>query len=340
MIAAEGPNPVVVEVTRGGVVESRHRGAAAVVDADGALVAAWGDVDWPVFPRSAVKPIQAIPLLETGAADRFAVTDEELALACASHGGAPEHVRVVAHWLFRIGLGPEFLVCGPHPPICEAAAAALARAGQAPSSLHNNCSGKHAGFLTTALQLGAPTAGYGAPDHPVQRRVRQALAEMGGVDLRQSAEGVDGCGVPVIAMPVSAIARAFAALADPDRLSPRRAAAARRIVAVMTAHPYLVASRGRFETVVMQACAGAVIVKGGAEGVCAAALPGEGLGIAIKIDDGAKRAEETAMAALLARFASLDGRGRAALDAYLDRPVANAAGARVGTVRLAPGWPG
>jgi len=329
MTAADGANPIVVEVTRGGTVESRHRGAAAVVDAEGALVAAWGDVDRPVFPRSAVKPIQAIPLVETGAA----------ALACASHGGEPEHLRVVADWLRRIGLGPEFLVCGPHPPICESAAVALVRAGRAPSSLHNNCSGKHAGFLTTALHLGAPSAGYGAPDHPVQQRVRQALAEMGGVDLRDSVEGIDGCGVPVIAMPVSAIARGFAALADPNRLSPRRAAAVRRIVAAMTAHPYLVAGRGRFETVVMHACAGAVIVKGGAEGVSAAALPGKGLGIAVKIDDGAKRAVETVMAALLARFAGLEGRGRAALDAYLDQPIANSTGVRVGAVRLAPGWP-
>jgi L-asparaginase II len=303
-------------------------------------VAAWGDVDRPVFPRSAVKPIQAIPLLETGAADRFAVTDAELALACASHGGAPEHLRVASHWLNRIGLGPEFLVCGPHPPICEKAAAALSRAGQPPSRLHNNCSGKHAGFLTTALQLGVPTAGYGAPDHPVQQLVRQALSEMGGVDLRENVEGVDGCGVPVIAMPLSAIARGFSVLADPDRLNARRAAAVCRIVAAMTAHPHLVAGRGRFETTVMRACAGALIVKGGAEGVCAAALPGKSLGIAVKIDDGAKRATETAMAALLARFAAPDGRGRAALDAYLELPVANTIGARVGAVRLAPRWPG
>jgi L-asparaginase II len=340
VIAAEGPNPVFVEITRGGTVESRHRGAAAVVDADGALVAAWGDVDRPVFPRSAVKPIQAIPLLETGAADRFALTDAELALACASHGGAPEHLRVASDWLNRIGLGPGFLVCGPHPPICEEAAAALSRAGHSPTRLHNNCSGKHAGFLTTALHLGAPTAGYGAPDHPIQRLVRQALSEMGGVDLRESAEGADGCGVPVIAMPLSAIARGFAALADPDRLGPRRAAAVRRIVAAMAAHPDLVAGPGRFETAVMRACGGAVIVKGGAEGVCAAVLPGTGLGIAVKIDDGAKRAAETAMAALLARFASLDRRGSAALDAYLEMPVANTTGDRVGAVRLAPGWPG
>jgi L-asparaginase II len=337
--AADNANPIVVEVTRGGAVESRHRGAAAVVDAEGALVAAWGDVDRPVFPRSAVKPIQAIPLVETGAADRFAVTDDELALACASHGGAPEHLRVAADWLRRIGLGPEFLVCGPHPPMCESAAAALVRAGRAPSSLHNNCSGKHAGFLTTALHLGAPSAGYGAPDHPVQQRVRQALAELGGVDLRDSVEGIDGCGVPVIAMPLSAIARGFAALADPNRLSPRRAAAIRRIVAAMTAHPYLVAGRGRFETVVMRACAGAVIVKGGAEGVSAAALPEKGLGIAVKIDDGAKRAVEPVMAALLARFAGLERRGRAALAPYLDRPITTTAGARVGTIRLSPGWP-
>ena len=339
MTAPDSPNPIVVEVTRGGTVESRHRGAAAVVDAGGSLVPAWGDVDRPVFPRSAVKPIQAIPLLESGAADRFAVTEEELALACASHSGAPEHLRVAGHWLHRIGLGPEFLVCGPHPPIGEAAAAAMARSGQAPTPLHNNCSGKHTGFLTTALHLGVPTAGYGAPDHPVQRQIRQVLSEMGGVDLREADEGVDGCGVPVIAMPVSAIARGFAALADPDRLNPRRAAVVRRIVAAMAAHPDLVAGMGRFETRIIDAYAGAVIVKGGAEGVCAALLPGLGLGIAVKIDGGAKRAAEAAMAALIARFAAPDRRGRAALDAWLDQPMANTTGVRVGSVRCAPGWP-
>ena len=339
MTQAADANPVLVEVTRGGRVESRHRGAAVIVDAGGRLVAAWGDIERPVFPRSAVKPIQAIPLLETGAADRYAVTDSELALACASHGGGREHLRVVDRWLRRIGLGPEFLVCGPHPPLCEQAAAALARTGEPPTPLHNNCSGKHAGFLTTALALGAPTAGYEAPDHPVQRRVRQALAEMGDVALPDDTVAIDGCGVPVIAIPLVAIARAFAGLADPDRISPGRATAVRRIVAAMAAHPSLVANRDRFETRVIEASRGAIIVKGGAEGVSAAALPGAGLGIALKIDDGAKRGAETAMAALLLRVAASDCRGRAALAAYRDVAIVNTGGATVGAVRCAPGWP-
>ena len=219
-------NPVFVEVTRGDMVESRHRGAAAVVDADGSVVHAWGDVEGPVFSRSAIKPLQALPLVETGAAGRFAVSDVEIALACGSHGGAPEHVRPVAAWLERIGLAPGDLECGTHPPTDQEAAGALVRAGEDPSPLHNNCSGKHAGFLTTAVHLGEATAGYVRPDHPVQKRIERVLADLGGVALEGAARGTDGCGIPVIAMPLTAIARAMARLADPRGLAPPRAALA------------------------------------------------------------------------------------------------------------------
>jgi len=174
-------NPIVVDVTRGDAVESRHRAAAMVVGADGRIVAAWGDIDRPIFPRSAVKPLQALALIETGAAERFAVTDAELALACASHGGEPDHVGRVGAWLSRMGLGPDDLACGPHTAMSEAEARRMARAGETPSRLHNNCSGKHAGFLAAALHLGEPVAGYERPDHPVQRRVLATLTEMGGI---------------------------------------------------------------------------------------------------------------------------------------------------------------
>jgi len=160
-------NPIAVEVTRGEAVESRHRARAAVVGADGRIVAAWGDIGRPIYPRSAVKPLEALALVETGAAERFAVTDAELALACASHGGEPDHVGRVGTWLSRMGLGPDDLACGPHTAMSEAEARRMARAGETPSRLHNNCSGKHAGFLATALHGDEPTVGYELPDHPV-----------------------------------------------------------------------------------------------------------------------------------------------------------------------------
>jgi len=346
VIAAEGPNPVVVEVIRGGAIESRHRGAAAVVDENGGLVASWGDIHRPIFPRSAVKPLQALPLVESRANERFAVTSEELALACASHDGTPEHVAVVRAWLDRIGLGVDALECGAHPPLSEAAAAELARRGEKPTPLHNNCSGKHAGFLTTALHLGVPTAGYSAPDHPLQLYVRRVLEEMGGVDLQDSTVAVDGCGVPVIAMPLSAIARAFVRLADWGRENPRRADSLSRIRLAMSTHPLMVAGNGRFETNIMKHFSLGVVVKGGAEGVCAAAISRRGLGIApnavgiaVKIDDGAKRAAETAMARLIECYV-VHGHGMYnSLGPYLDQPLVNTNGIRVGRVRCASGWP-
>jgi L-asparaginase II len=333
-----GCNPVMVEVTRGAHIESRHRGSAAVVDAAGVVVAAWGDPILPVFPRSAVKPLQAIPLLETGAAERFGVSDEEIALACGSHGGEPEHVRRIGAWLARIGLTPGALVCGAHPPLTEQAAYDVIREGQKFSPLHNNCSGKHAGYLTTAVHLREPTTGYAGSVHPVQLRIQRVLSQMGGQELRDDARGTDGCGVPTLAMPLTALARAMARLVVPDRLGRLRAEAARRVVAAMTSHSHLVGGQNRFDTQVMGIARGAIVTKIGAEGVHAAALPHRGLGIAIKIDDGARRAAETVLAALLIRFGNLDGDVLQTVQSYVDAPIRNTLDARVGTVRLAASW--
>jgi L-asparaginase II len=329
-------NPVLVDVTRGGCVESRHRGAAVVMDPAGGVVAAWGDVERPVYPRSAVKPLQALALIETGAADKFSLGDAEIALAAASHSGAPEHVSLVTAWLERMGLGAGDLECGPHAPIDEEAAAALDRAGEEPSPVHNNCSGKHTGFLATALHLGEETRGYVEPGHPVQRRLVEVLSDLGSVDLEDAPRGTDGCGIPVIAMPLRAMALGMARLANPDGLPPARAAACRRVTTAMAAHGRLVAGRGRFVTRALEAASGAFVVKSGAEGVYVAAM--DGYGVALKIDDGANRASETAMAAILDHLGVLDGIRD--LDSYLDGVILNRPGARVGAVRPAPGWLG
>lgn len=325
-------NPLTVDVTRGGMVESHHRGACVVIGADGGIQHAWGDAGRIVYPRSAIKPLQALALIETGAAGAYRVSDAELALAAASHGGTPEHVDAVGGWLKRIGLSPEDLECGGRDPMDKDAAKALARAGETPGPLHNNCSGKHAGLLCTALHMGEPTKGYGKPGHPAQDRLFAILGEMGGADLTQAPRGTDGCGIPVIGMPLIAMALALARMADPKDLGRGRAEAARRVFRAMTAHPRLVAGPGRFDTLAMEAAKGAFAVKTGAEGMYGAILPGLGLGVALKIDDGAKRAAETAMAAVLELLGVMDKKP--------ETPVLNAAGEDVGVIRMGGDWPG
>lgn len=331
------PNPVLVEVIRGDSCESRHRGAACVARADD-LIAAWGTIDDVIFPRSAIKPLQALPLVASGAADRFRLSPAELALACGSHAGEAAHVRTVANWLARIGCGPGALICGPHPPLSEAAAGELLLRGEAPGRLHNNCSGKHAGFLSLARHLGTPLADYGAPQHPVQRRVAATLARIAGIDPRALGCGIDGCGAAAFALPLAALARAFARFAIGDDGNGETAGAP-RIRAAMLSCPEFIAGSGRFDTELIIAARGAVLVKGGAEGVLAAALPHLGLGIAVKIDDGARRAAETAMAALLLRYAEPGEAASALLRRYANLALLNTQGKIVGEIRVVPGWP-
>jgi L-asparaginase II len=309
-------NPVLVEVLRGPLVESAHRGAIAVVDADGATVLALGDVAQPVFPRSAVKALQALPLVETGAADRYGLGDDALAIACGSHGGEPAHVAVVERMLARAGLDAAALECGAHRPSHHPSADALVRAGRGASALHNNCSGKHAGFLCLARHLGVDHRGYVAPAHPVQRAVKSTIEQLAGVALAQDSCGVDGCSVPTWAVPLTNLARAFARFGTGRGLAPVRANAAARLRAACARNPFFVGGTGRFAIVVMERLGERAFVKGGAEGVFCGALPDQGFGIAIKCDDGAGRAAEVVMAALLIRLMRLDGDARAVLDGF------------------------
>ena len=331
-------NPFLVDATRGAMVESRHRGRYVVADVDGRIVAAGGDVAAPVFPRSAIKFLQALPLIESGAADAFAFGDRELAVACASHGGEPRHVETVAGMLARIGLGEADLECGAHPPSAAAAAEALIRAGTRPGALHNNCSGKHAGMLATCRHLGDPTRGYIAPEHPQQRRVLAAFEAMLGLDLAHAPRGVDGCGLPQIGVPLAALAAGIARFGAPDRLPARRADACRRLAAAIVAEPFMLAGTGRFCTRAIMACGGKAAIKTGAEGVYVAAIPALGLGIALKIDDGAARAAEVAMGHLLLAHAGLDEAGRGRVREMIAPPVLNVAGRTVGGLAPAPGW--
>jgi L-asparaginase II len=299
-------NPVLVEVTRGALVESRHRGAACVMDASGAAVLSVGDGQVPIYPRSAVKAIQALALVESGAADRYGFGDEELALACASHAGEPGHVAGVERMLAPAGLDVSALQCGTHWPTHRASADALVRAGLSPSPLHHNCSGKHAGFLCAACQMGLDPRSYTAPEHGVQHEVRAALEMLSGTRIEDQQVGIDGCSVPTFALPLAGLARAFAVFATEQGLSPVRAAACRRLRAACAAKPWFVAGTGLFASELMGHFGARVFVKGGAEGVYCAALPEQGLGIAVKCDDGAGRAAELIMAGIVMRFVGDD----------------------------------
>lgn len=297
-------NPVLVWLSRAHVIESFARGAFAIADCEGEIVASAGDIARPVFPRSAIKLIQAIPLIESGAAEAFKVSDRELALACASHSGEREHVAAVAAWLARIGAAESDLVCGPAQPLGAVAADALAREGQAATRLHNNCSGKHAGFLALARRLGAPARGYDRLDHPVQRAVIEALSDLARTPVSELVPAIDGCGAPNFALPLAALAGAMARLADPEDLAAPRREAIVRLLAAARAEPFYAAGTGRLCTRIMTE-APDVYVKAGAEGVYAAALPALGLGLALKIDDGGKHASEALLAALLVGLGAL-----------------------------------
>jgi L-asparaginase II len=332
-------NPVLVEVTRGGVVESLHRGAACVYDATGARVLAWGEVEAPIFPRSAVKLFQAVPFLETGAADVCQTNFNELALACASHGGERAHVAVARAWMERMGLEEGHLACGAHFPYDAEATNALIRAGEAPSTLHNNCSGKHLAMLATALARNEPVEGYHEPDHPVQQRVRDTISELTGEDLAQAPMGIDGCSVPNWGITLAGLARGMARVADPHGLKVARQSAIRRLRNAVARNPFMVAGTGRFCTALIGRKSTELYVKTGAEGVFVAALYELGVGIALKIDDGAKRASEVALAAILRYLEVLDDTDWEALADFAAPHILNRAGRDVGEIRTVTGWP-
>ncbi len=326
-------NPVLVEVTRGNLVESRHRGAVAVVDADGATVLALGDVATPVYPRSAIKALQALVLVEAGAADRYSLGDEELALACASHSGEPRHVAGVERMLHAAGLDTAALACGTHWPLHQPSAQALARAGGTAGPAHNNCSGKHAGFLCAACAMAADPATYVEAQHPVQRAVKAALESLSGAAISDERRGVDGCSVPTWALPLTDLARAFARFGTGRGMEQMRAVATRRLRAACAAKPWFVAGTGRFCTDIMDHFGERVFVKTGAEGVFCGALPALGYGIAIKCDDGQGRAGEVSMAVMIERLLPLDERDRAFLERFVRPVLRNWKGTVVGGIR-------
>ena len=328
-------NPIIVEVTRGGIVESRHRGSYSICNAGGHELAKAGDTTRAVFPRSAIKAFQALTMVEAGVADRFGFTNTEIALACSSHGGEPAHVETARSMLKKIGLDEAAYSCGAHWPSNEDAAHNLARVQDHPGQIHNNCSGKHAGMLGLAKQLGAPVEGYVQRDHPVQQAVGRVIGEMCGVRVGDVPCGIDGCSVPTWAIPLQALATGFARFATGEGLGAERKSACQKIISAVRAHPFMIAGTGRFCTEAMQAVPD-VFVKTGAEGVFCGCVPASGIGIALKCDDGATRAAECLMAHLLVMHGGLTAGSAAKLRRFAHMPVVNRAGINVGEVRVCP----
>ncbi|MBJ6126262.1 asparaginase [Microvirga splendida] len=329
-------NPFLVEVSRGHLVESRHRGSVSVVDAEGATVLSIGDVDRRVFPRSAIKALQAMPLVESGIAEKYGLTDEEIALACASHSGEPDHVRVAASMLAKAGQDAGCLECGTHWPMGEAANRALAASGASPSALHNNCSGKHAGFICLACGQGEAPAGYVLADHPVQRTIREALEDITGACHSIEKSGIDGCSIPTYAVRLPSLAFGFARFGTGIGLPGEGKAAAARIRKAVARHPFMVAGTGRFDTKLMECLGERVFVKVGAEGVYCASFPELGYGIALKADDGHARAAEAMMASLVLRFLDLSDEERQTVEALAQPVLKNWNGIEVGQIRPTP----
>ncbi len=320
-----------VEVTRGGRVESEHQGAIAVVGADGELIAHVGDVNLVSYLRSSAKPFQLLPLVESGAADRFGFTAAELAVIAGSHSGEPRHVDAVQSILRKIGLSAAALQCGSHAPFNAAAAKTLRVEGREPSPLHNNCSGKHAGMLAQAIDRGLSTDDYLDPQHPVQITIRQRLAELGDLTADHIGVGVDGCSAPCFALPLRSAALAFA------RLAGGHTDGLRRVAHAMLDFPEMVAGEGRIDTDVMRAVPGRLVSKGGAEGYHGMGLirpAGSAWGIAIKIADGdGKRGGHPAIIEVLRQLDVLDDAALAQLHSYHTWPVTNHRGLAVGEVR-------
>jgi len=329
---------LLVEVTRNGTVESRHFGAAVVCDYKGNVVESWGDIDSLVFPRSALKPMLAIQLIESGACDRYHLTDAELSLACSSHQGEQMHQKLVESWLNRLGLTEDHLACGAVLPEHNESAQELLASGQHGCRIHHNCSGKHTGLLTTALHLDLQLDNYHLIEHPLQELSLDILSDLADIDLKQYPMGIDGCGLPAPTMPLFQLGRAMARFANPVDLSDERAQAIYRLHQAISNEPLYIAGHGTVVSELNEVTTGSVLAKTGAEGVITAALPGRGLGIALKIADGSDRARSVALLAILDYLDVLSDDKKHKLQAHISPTIVNSRGHTVGEIRPAASW--
>ncbi len=335
-------NPVLVEVTRGSALESRHRGAISVVDGDGTVVLELGDTALPVFPRSAVKAIQALPLIESGAADAYGFENAHLSLACSSHSGEDEHIATARQMLKNAGRTENDLECGGHWSTHEQVLIHQARTfAEPPGAVCNNCSGKHSGFICTAVHMGLDPKNYIKPEHPVMQQVKAALEDLTGAAHKEELRGTDGCSIPTYAVPLRNLAHGFARMASGNNLGVERAKAAQRLLQACMQSPFHMAGSNRFCTRLMELGNGRLFAKTGAEGVYCGAIPELGLGIALKCDDGGTRAAEVMMAATIQHLLPSDDPLQPAVSAMANTVLTNRNEIEVGTlsVHLPEGLP-
>lgn len=337
-----------IEVVRAGLVESAHYVSIAVVDQHGKLLASWGNPELVTFLRSSAKPFQAIALVESGAAEAFDLDDRDLALICASHSGMDMHLSGARRLLEKIGEEESVLLCGVHPPLDTQSSRALIRADEHPTSLHNNCSGKHIGMLCLSKHLGADLVTYLDPQNPAQLCILKTVSQFSGVPAGSIRIGVDGCSAPTFALPLHCAARAYAELVAGEQTEEHRRVACRRIFEAMTTHPELIAGPGRFDTAFMQAVQGRMVSKGGAEGYQSIGIPpnvladgSPAIGVAIKVHDGDHRNHQAAALAALAVVGQLGGlrsEERANLQDFDERELRNLRGSTVGSIRINPNF--
>lgn len=331
-------NPVLVNLWRGNAIESRHRGSVAVVQSDGQLILSMGDVLNHTFPRSAIKFLQTIPLIESGAVEHFGLTEEHIALACASHNGEDVHVGLVSQWLDLIGLNANDLECGATLPMHEATKFELLACGEGPTRVHHGCSGKHLGMLSTCLHLGDTIKDYRHYRHSAQRRWFEVVESMSSSQVMQLPWGYDGCGVPCLALPLQRVALAMARFADATDQDATRTAAIARIQSAVSKHPYLVAGKERLCTDLMARLAPNILIKVGAEGCYTACIPEQGIGIALKMEDGQGRGARIALGAVLRKLGVLDDHMVKELGEYFAPILTNSRGDVIGRAEASSDW--
>lgn len=319
---------------RGGLVDQIHRGHIVAADHSGKILWYWGDPTRVIFARSAAKPIQAIPVVESGAAEAFGITDDELAVICASHNGEPVHIQTVARILEKAGLSADSLRCGAEYPMYVPAEDALKKAGEPRRAIYCDCSGKHAGMLLTARHLGEPLDSYDQPEHPVQKRITSTILDVCGTGPEELSTAIDGCGVPVHALPLYRFAQGYARMSIPDLFPAGRAQAVRRITGAMTANPYMVAGAERICTYLMERFGDRLFCKSGASAFYAIGLKGRGIGIAVKLEDGASSLIPYVLLRVLNAMGVISADELAGLTEYQDMNIYNNHHTPVGRTEL------
>ncbi|MEM7037486.1 MAG: asparaginase [Bacteroidota bacterium] len=323
-------NPILTTTTRNGLVETVHRGAWCMVGEGGKVVASVGDIELRTYPRSAMKLVQVLPLILTGAADALDITPEEIALMCGSHNAEDRHRATALSILEKAAATEADLACGTHDPLSRTVHHSLIASATPTTALYNNCSGKHAGFLALARHIGAPLKGYLLPDHPVQIHVREAVVRIFGLPETELHHGIDGCSAPNYGMPLRHMALGYQRLAAPENLPANWSAAIYCVTAAISAHPFMIAGTDRYCTELMSAAPNQVIAKLGADGVYCMALPHRKRGIAVKIDDGATGPQYNVAQTLLEAQGIFRSGTPERLKKFKETPILNCKGLQVG----------